>query len=410
MIVSDVSTPVVVLTMYNHLGLGLIRSLGRCGIPVHCIHPDPGVPAMYSRYVSGRYLRDVVNSPAHEVVDLLGGIARTLGRRPILVPTSDDTAMFVAAHAASLEGSFIFPVQPESLVHALSSKREMHFLAKELGVPTPETLFPMSRAELVDSIGKVRFPVVLKGIDGNLLNERRGVKMVIVRTKEELLANYDRLEDPDHPNLMLQEYIPGGEDSVWMFNGYFNRDSECLMGMTGQKIRQAPAYTGFTSLGICRPNEAVDRTTREFMKRIGYRGMLDVGYRYDVRDGRYKVLDVNPRIGATFRLFVGDNGLDVARAAYLDLTGQDVPPARMRPGRRWLLEDLDMKSSCTYFRDGKLSVGRWIGSFRGVEEAAYFARDDFSPFFRMGVNHLKQVLARARRWSPRGGRATTDPR
>ena len=36
------------------------------------------------------------------------------------------------------------------------------------------------------------------------------------------------------------------------------------------------------------------------------------------------------RLGQTFRLFVGENGLDVLRALYLDLTGQPVPddPAR----------------------------------------------------------------------------------
>src|SRR2546425_3495393 len=47
-----------------------------------------------------------------------------------------------------------------------------------------------------------------------------------------------RSEDLEHPNLMLQEYIPGGEDSVWMFNGYFNEHSECLFGITGKKLRQ----------------------------------------------------------------------------------------------------------------------------------------------------------------------------
>ena len=36
------------------------------------------------------------------------------------------------------------------------------------------------------------------------------------------------MEDPDQTNLMLQEYIPGGDDSVWMFNGYSDANSECL--------------------------------------------------------------------------------------------------------------------------------------------------------------------------------------
>ena len=49
------------------------------------------------------------------------------------------------------------------------------------------------------------FPVMLKGIDGARLAARTGTKMVIVRSEQELLAQYERLEDPACPNLMLQE-------------------------------------------------------------------------------------------------------------------------------------------------------------------------------------------------------------
>jgi D-aspartate ligase len=395
-IVADVSTPVVVLTLFNHLGLCLVRSLGRLGVRVYCVHPDPGMPALHSRYVAGRLLWDVIGSTQEANVERLLQFGRQLGRRSLLIATSDETAELVAANAAALGECFIFPDVPIALIRSVTSKKEMFFLAKRLGVPTAETLFPASRAEVVDSLGKLAFPVMLKGIDGQRLEDRTGRKMVIVRDREELLARYDEMEDPGRPNLMLQEYIPGGENSVWMFNGYFNKDSECLAAYTGRKIRQSPAYTGFTSLGICLGNETVDRVTKEFMKGIGYRGMLDIGYRFDARDGAYKVLDVNPRIGATFRLFVGENGMDVARAAYLDLTGQEVPASAIRPGRRWLVEDSDLISSLTYYRDGKLTPWEWVRSFRGVEEAAYFAIDDPGPFFRMVWNHMKK------RWFHRG--------
>src|SRR5262249_49454806 len=154
-----------------------------------------------------------------------------------------------------------------------------------------------------------------------------------------LLAKYDALEDPDEANLMLQEYIPGGDDTVWMFNGYFDARSECLLGITGKKLRQHPVGRGSTSPGIFLPHPTRQGQTRALMKAVGYRGILDIGYRYDARDGRYKVLDVNPRIGATFRLFVADNGLDVVRALYLDLTGQPVLAGGALDGRRWLVED-----------------------------------------------------------------------
>src|SRR5262249_21875357 len=155
---------------------------------------------------------------------------------------------------------------------------------------------------------------------------------------------YDRMHAPGHADLMLQEYIPGGVETQWMFNGYFDEESECRFGITGRKLRQNTAYTGMSSCAVCATNEDGEALTRRFMKAVGYRGILDIGYRYDARDGRYKVLDVNPRLGATFRLFVGDDGTDVVRALYRDLTGQPIPSSRACEGRKWVVEDLDLAS------------------------------------------------------------------
>ena len=242
---------------------------------------------------------------------------------------------------------------------------------------------------------------MLKGIDGTRLQRRMGRKMVIVRSERELAAEYTRLEEPGAHNLMLQEYIPGGDDTVWMFNGYFNTDSDCLVAFTGKKLRQHAVHVGATSLGICLPNQAIAELTTSFMKRVGYCGILDIGYRYDARDGVYKLLDPNPRIGCTFRLFVAQNGMDVARCLYLDLTGQPVPAAVPRWGRKWIVEDWDVESCLDYRREGSLTLRQWAASLRGIEEWAWFAADDLGPFFRMagalGWRLLRWAARRA--WS-----------
>jgi len=128
------------------------------------------------------------------------------------------------------------------------------------------------------------------------------------------------------------------------------------------------------------------------MKAVGYQGILDIGYRYDPRDGQYKVLDINPRVGQAFRLFVAEDGLDVVRALYLDLTGQEVPKTSPREGRRWLIEDMDIISSLHYRREGTLSIWGWIKSFRGVEEAAWFSWRDPVPFLRMLGSLLRKFM------------------
>lgn len=392
--IHDHSVPAIVLRSDSHGGLNIMRSLGRLGVPVYNIDPSPWAPAFHSRYCRGKFLWDIEHRPAEDSVAYLLKIRGKIGRPCILIPTTDRTARFVAEHDRILSKEFLFQRQPSGLVQALASKQQMFNLARSHNIPTPKAVFPSSRKDVLTFLEQVRFPVMLKGIDGQRLWDRTGKKMFITRSKDELLEVYDFVEEPQQPNLMLQEYIPGGDDTVWMFNGYFNQHSVCLVGFTGKKIRQCPVHTGSTSLGICLQNTAVEETTRRFMKAIGYRGVLDIGYRYDARDGQYKVLDVNPRIGATFRLFVGENGIDVARALYLDLTNQAVVPSPAREGRKWMVEDLDLVSSYRYFREGTLSFAAWIRSFRGIEEAAFISTDDPFPVATMLASRSAELFRR----------------
>ena len=393
--IEDNSTPVVVINALHQGGLGITRTLGRLGVPVYSVAPDGFAPSLSSRYCHKRLIWNIENVSADESVKYLLGVAQSIGRRPLLIASADDSAaLFVAHNAEQLRQGFTFPQQDAALVDMLYDKKQMYYLARKLHVATAETAFPQSRGDVLDFLKTAVFPIMLKGIDGTRLKKRTGVKMLVVHNERELLEAYDSMEDPRDPNLMLQEYIPGGDDTVWMFNGYFNECSECLVGFTGKKIRQCPVYTGSTSLGICLNNQIVEKTTKEFMKAIGYKGVLDIGYRYDARDESYKLLDVNPRIGATFRLFVAENGMDVVRALYLDLTGQTVTPATAREGRKWIVEDRDVASCWRYYRDGKLKFREWLRSFRGVEEAAFASLNDPIPLFAMGLTDVRKLLAR----------------
>jgi predicted ATP-grasp superfamily ATP-dependent carboligase len=137
------------------------------------------------------------------------------------------------------------------------------------------------------------------------------------------------------------------------------------------------------------------------MQAVAYRGVVDMDFRYDARDGQFKLLDVNPRIGSTFRLFVAEDGTDVARALYLDLTGQTVPHAQAVEGRKWMVEDFDLVASLGYFMDGKLKISEWLRSLQGIREPAFFAIDDLLPMLLMLRADVGELLCRMKpRWDP----------
>jgi D-aspartate ligase len=398
--VADTSVPVLVLVASRspllHGAVGIVRSLGRLGVPVYLVHDEGPTPTDSSRYLRGAFTVGFDPTRPEAFLDELLEVGARIGRPSVLIPIDDLGALFLVDHAEPLRRWFLFPDQAPALSHSLASKKRLYLLCKRLGVPTPETAFPQTRDQVLSFAERAQFPVVVKAIDPLVLHRREHARSVVIASSAEaLLDTYDRIEVPGQPNLMLQEYIPGGADSIWMFNGYLDHRSRCLVGFTGVKLRQCLPHTGQTSLGICRHNPVIEEATKEFLAAVGYRGIVDLGWRYDTRDGRYKLLDVNPRIGATFRLFVGSNGMDVARALYLDLTGQPVPASSTPDGRKWLVEQTDLYASLLYRAEGSLTAGQWLRSFRGVQETAWFARDDPGPFLTMCRSFLGMTARRA---------------
>src|SRR5215470_10587225 len=239
--IPDTSTPVVVVEC-KLAALAIMRSLGSLGVPVYGVDGDARSPGMLSRYCRKKFIRRFHRGGAREFLDYLLEVRQAIGRPSLLIPTSDETAEFVAEYAEELSRHFIFPRNDPALVRSLASKRDMYHLAVKHGVPTPRAAFPASLTDVVEYAEDATYPVMLKGIDGHRLEQRTGKRMVLASSRAELLENYKVLADGAADNLMLQEYIPGGDDQVYIFNGYFDSHSRCLAGFTGRKIRQHPVH------------------------------------------------------------------------------------------------------------------------------------------------------------------------
>jgi len=382
----------------NHGALGIARSLGRLGAPIVWAHPGRRPPGAFSRYVNAAVEVAPVDRP-DMLTEQLEALAARFGEA-VLIPVDDGAAVFVSDRSDRLARSFLFPHQSADLARRLSDKRQLYRLCRQHGFATPESLFPMTEAEALDAGARLSFPLVLKRVAGWLPEQRTQMESVtIIESDDELRRAWSRYGAIDSSNVMLQRYIPGGAETIWMFNGYFDGSSDCLVGYTGKKLRQLPPGTGATTLGIAVRNDEVRRLATSFLATLGYRGIVDMGFRHDERDGSYNLLDVNPRIGSTFRLFVGGGEMDVARALYLDLTGEPVPRAPQVVPRKWLVEQHDLRAAASYMRARRLTVREWLHSFRGVQECAWFDRGDLKPLGAM----LRQSAAKARRH----GAATT---
>ena len=391
----DVDTPAVVLKLdpnvFHHGGLGVIRSLGRLGVPVYTVQEQRFAPVAASRFRSGGWLWRPPPDNVRTLIDGLGVLARRIGRRAMLFPTDDAGAIFLAEHGDGLRDWFLFPQPPRALPRLLAGKMSLHELCQRLGVPSPRARQVASWSEAAEFAREVGFPLV-----GKLSTPWRsaGLRSTTLLPDRAALTRLEADCRERDVGLMLQEYIPPAPRQDWIFHGYCDAAARCAPAFTGVKERSYPPHAGLTTLGRSVDNPRLREQLAELTSVIRFHGIVDLDLRRDPRDGAYKLLDFNPRLGAQFRLFRDAAGVDVVLAQHLELTGRAVPTRPQVDNRVFVVENYDTLAAIGYRRRSELGLRDWLRSLRGVDETAWFARDDLRPFGLMCLRVAWRALTR----------------
>ncbi|MFE9992482.1 ATP-grasp domain-containing protein [Streptomyces sp. NPDC005381] len=388
----------------HHGGVGAIRSLGRLGIPMYAITEDRYTPAASSRYLRRAFVWPTTGTEEPEqLVEGLLRVGRRIGRPTVLVPTDEEAAVLIAEHQEELAGRFLFPRVDAKLPRRLASKQGLHELCVEHGIPSPAAAFPQSYEEIEAFAEKARFPLVAKNREAFVRRSRPAVNGTTrIATRERLLA-LARDWGPQ-PGVILQEYLPREDAEDWIVHACFDADSTPLAMFTGVKVRSWPPHAGMTANAYVVDNPELADIAARFIKQIGFTGIIDLDLRFDRRDGQYKLLDFNPRMGAQFRLFESESGIDVVRALHLNLTGRAVPEGEQRSGHRYIVENIDLPALLAYRRSGYTTPH--APTRASGTELAWLAGDDLRPFFTMlarfvrpGARHLYHLWRTNRRGS-----------
>ncbi|MFJ8538272.1 ATP-grasp domain-containing protein [Streptomyces sp. NPDC093591] len=373
-----------------HGGLGVVRTLGRIGVPAYAMVEDRFTPAALSRHLAGRFIRPTTGAEdASELVSTLLQIGREIGRPTVAVAEGDEAAVLLAENADRLAEWFVLPPVPPALPRRLASKEGLHRICQEQEVPTPRTRSPVDRAELVAVSREWGFPVVLKDREPfTKLEDSAMGHTTVVRDEDELLARCGAAESP---SVIVQEYIPLELAEEWFTHLYCSAGGVPRLVFTGHKLRSWPPKSGLTTRARARPNPTLATLAAELCRAIGYCGIADLDWRFDRRDGRYKLVDFNPRFGQQFRLFSTAQDMDVVRAMYLDLTGQYTADGSQIHGRGFIVGNLDAVSAAvTAWRERRLPAALP----RRNLERAWLCRDDPVPAIAEAVRFSGTVARR----------------
>jgi D-aspartate ligase len=348
-------------------GLAAIRSLGRAGIRVLAVDHRRSALGFRSRYAEPFLSADSHADPTRFVASI-----RALGE-VVVFPTHDGQLNLIAQHLGDLQ--VLAPFPDWEILEQVQSKRAQLDQAASVGVDVPETHYPQTIAEARAAADKIGLPVLVKPEHPVGFKQRFRRQAFRCATLDEVEDAYARAEEFGP---MVQELVPGGDDTLYTVGSYLARDGRPLGVFSGRKLRQTPP-----GIGTCRVGEAVwvqdavDAALR-LLHAFDYFGLSQVEFRRDPRDGKFKLMEINPRLWQWHGLAAAC-GVDLPRIAYADLVGQTPAPVTMNgEGKRWAIT---------------LMPGETPAFQRPPYVDAVFARDDPKP----AAVHLARVVRSALR-------------
>ena len=373
----DPDVPGAVVLGADYRALGVVRSLGRRGIPVWVLHgPDEHRLATTSRYTRRR-LPWPAGDDDHARSLFLRSLAERHGLRGwVLFATADSTAAFVAREHDRLRETFALTTPAWEVFRWAYDKRLTAELATSMGVGHPCTRPVRSRADVEHYDGD--FPVILKPATKPRL-KLPAAKAWPANDRAELLRRYDqavRLTEPG--TLMLQELIPGRRGAQLSFAALCDRGTP-LVRVTAERERQHPMDFGRSStLVVTVENPEVEALGRRVLARLALTGLAEVEFKRDDRDGSYRLLDINLRVWG-WHTIGRRAGLDFPFLAWRQALGQQVPILQAPAGMRWLRLTTDLPVGLREVAGGRLSPTAYVGSVLRPHERPVLAPEDPLP-------------------------------
>jgi D-aspartate ligase len=360
----------------DYQGLGIVRSLGRKGVPI-CVLDDEHSISRYSRFATyGVRVPDLRNKDA--AVETLLELGRRLDLKGwVLFPTRDELVAAISRHRSSLSELFRVPTPEWDVVRWMWDKRNTYQLAKELGIPIPETWFPRTPEEL-DQI-TTAYPLAVKPAIKEHFFYATKAKAWRADTPAELRQMYSRASSLAGPGeVLIQDLIPGNGRNQFAYCAFF-KDGQAVGSMVSRRLRQHPHEFGRASTYVDTIDlPALETLSERFLRAINYYGLVEVEYKLDPRDGQFKLLDVNARTWG-YHTLGPSAGVDFPYLLYADQVGKPVEACRGRSGVSWIRLLTDFPTGIIEVSRGRLGFRDYLHSLRNFHTEAVFSQEDPLP-------------------------------
>ena len=382
--------PALILGMYE-TGLGVGRNLARKGIEVYGLDFKKDV-AFYSKYIKSEICPHPINNE-NEFIEYIIQFSKKFDKKPVLFVTSDFFLSAVSANIEKIKKYYLINISSKSVINNIKNKSKQIELAKKIGIDVPQTYFPKKMKDVIDIKEKISYPAIIKAEEVNSWRQKISdeIKGFRVENSNQLIKKYEYLMN-NKINAIVQEIIPGPDNQYYKYCAIITENHDFLLEFTLQKIRNYPVPFGVGSSIVSIEYPELVKIGRKLFKATNYQGVGSAEFKLDKRDGKLKLIELNPRYWQQISL-PEKCGIDFPYCDYLNATNQVLEGKKTYKNNiKWINLYLDFRSFINRWKKDELSFYNWISSIKGKKIFSVNNKDDLFPVFYESGKIIKSVF------------------
>jgi len=354
--------------------LGVARNLVSRGIPVRFL-PGTNALATYSRHVHS--IAGWPGAEADTAIAFLEGLAKSGQCMDwVLIPAGDSEVRLVTNHYDALSHYYRLSTPPWSVTRYCGDKQLTYARAADLGIGHPRTYRIDIESEA--AAADLDYPVILKPAMKEGVNALTVAKAWRADDRAQFLSLFREAHTlAGAGGLVVQEMIPDDGTNQFSYCAFCDNGEPRLV-MAARRTRQRPRKAGTGTFVETLPPQDFEAEAAIFLRSLNYTGLVEIEFMRDPRDGRFKLIDVNPRIWTWHALGL-PAGVNFAHAAWLHAAGQPVTPARAAAGHSWIYGIRDLPVALAEIIDGHLSPMTYLRQLLGASSYATLSLSDPLP-------------------------------
>ena len=299
------------------------------GVKSVCFGKFPSGPAYESAIIDYRVCAQ--NEEAAAFCQNVSDVAAQFSDKTVLLIACGDSYVKLAAeNKGSFPQNVIAPYVSGELINTLIHKERFYELCDSHGIDYPDT-FVYKKEMGHDFELPFQAPFICKPSNGVAYWEHPfagNEKVFKCKTREELLHVLDKVYASGYPDSMIiQDFIPGDDTFMHVLTNYSDQKGGVKLMCLGHVLLEehTPHGIGNHAVILTEKNEELCQKIRGFLEAIDFRGFSNFDIKFDQRDGKFKVFEINCRQGRS-NFYVTGAGYNIARYLVEDLVeGKTLP-------------------------------------------------------------------------------------